>query len=282
MNTPTTQTAATKLLIYDDDCPLCQWYTGLFVKYKLLEPSGRIEFSRIDDNMLSLLDVDRGRNEIPLLDTQSGKVLYGIDALLDILGQKMPFVPAIGNLPLVKWFLLKLYKLISYNRKVIVATRCGKGRFDCAPEFNSFYRLLFMTLFFVFNTIMLIPIQEHVLTPVSFYHLDAYQLQYAHLVLVSINCTIALFLDRRLCIEYLGQVNMLALVTILLLVPLMLINAAVGASELFNLIYLCGLLLFVIKEYFRRMRYAGIIASKQFIAAINLACIGLFVVYLFA
>lgn len=275
-----TQTAS-KILVYDDDCPLCQWYTGLFVKYKLLEPQGRVEFSRIEPAMLSMLDAERGRNEIPLLDIQSGKVLYGIDALLDILGQKMPLIKAIGNVAPIKWFLLKLYKLISYNRKVIVAIRCGNGKFDCAPEFNTFYRLLFMMLFLVFNTIMLIPIQNYVLTAVSFYHLNPLQLQYAHLALVGVNCTLALFLDRRLCIEYLGQVNMLALMSILLLVPLMLINIIFGASELFNVAYLVALLLFVVKEYFRRMRYAGILSSKQFIAAINLMCIGAFVMYLF-
>lgn len=271
----------TKLLIYDDDCPLCQWYTGLFVKYKLLEPQGRVEFSKIEPKLLSMLDADRGRNEIPLVDIQSGKVLYGIDALLEILGKKMPLIPAIGNVPPVKWFLLKLYKLISYNRKVIVATRCGTGKFDCAPEFNGFYRLLFMTLLFVFNTIMLLPVQKYVLTSVSFYNLDVYQLQYAHLALVSVNCALALFLTRRSSIEYLGQVNMLALISILLLVPLMLINVIFHATELFNLVYLSALLLFVVKEYFRRMRYAGILSSKKFIAAINLTCIGGFVMYLF-
>lgn len=272
---------ATKILVYDDDCPLCQWYTGLFVKYKLLEPQGRVEFSRIEPKMLALLDADRGRNEIPLLDTSSGKVLYGIDALLDILGQKMPFIPVIGNLPPVKWFLLKLYKLISYNRKVIVAVRCGKGKFDCAPEFNIFYRMLFMMLFFAFNTIMLIPVQKYVLTAVSFYELSLFQLQYAHLALVGINCMLALFLDRKLCIEYLGQVNMLALISILLLVPLMLLNVIFHAHEWFNLIYLSALTVFVVKEYFRRMRYAGILSSKQIIAAINLTCIGAFMMYLF-
>jgi predicted DCC family thiol-disulfide oxidoreductase YuxK len=270
-----------KMLVYDDNCPLCQWYTGLFVKYKLLEPQGRVRFSTIEPQMLTLLDADRSRNEIPLLDTHSGKVLYGIDALLDILGQKMPWVPAIGNLPPVKWFLLKLYKLISYNRKVIVATRCGKGSFDCAPEFNTFYRILFMLLFLVFNTLMLIPVQNYVLAAVSFYDLSALQLQYAHLGLVGINCTLALLLRRHLSIEYLGQVNMLALTCVLLLVPLMLINMLFNAGEWFNLVYLSGVLVFVFKEYFRRMRYAGILTSKQLIAAINLACMAAFVAYLF-
>lgn len=272
---------ANKILIYDDNCPLCAWYTGLFVKYKLLEPQGRVEFSKIDTATLSLLDVERSKNEIPLVDVHSGKVLYGIDALLNILGQKLPFVPFIGSLPPVKWLLMKLYKLISYNRKVIVATRCGQGRFDCAPAFSNFYRLLFMFIFFVFNTVMLIPIHSTLLSNISFYHLDLYQLQYGHMALVGINCMLALLLNPRLCIEYLGQVNMLALMTILLLVPLMLINSILGSNELFSLLYLAGLLVFVVKEYFRRMHYAGIISSKQFIAAINLACMGLFVVYLF-
>jgi hypothetical protein len=26
-----------KILVYDDHCPLCQWYSGLFVKYGLLK-----------------------------------------------------------------------------------------------------------------------------------------------------------------------------------------------------------------------------------------------------
>src|SRR5574339_620126 len=30
-----------KILVYDDNCPLCTWYSGLFVKYGFLHTEGR-------------------------------------------------------------------------------------------------------------------------------------------------------------------------------------------------------------------------------------------------
>ena len=110
-----------KILVYDDNCPLCTWYSGLFVKYGFLESGGRKAFSTLDDKLLSLIDFNKSRNEIPLLDTSSNRVLYGIDALLEILDQKIPCIKTTGNVAPIKWFLKKFYKLISYNRKVIVA-----------------------------------------------------------------------------------------------------------------------------------------------------------------
>jgi hypothetical protein len=80
-----------KILIYDDNCPLCTWYSSLFVAWGLLPPEGRKPFSSVEPSLLLSIDLDKSRNEIPLLDTKSGKVLYGIDALLDILGQRTGF-----------------------------------------------------------------------------------------------------------------------------------------------------------------------------------------------
>ena len=87
---------ANKILIYDDNCPLCSWYTSLFVKYGLLNPDGRKPFSSLDDILARQIDLDKSRNEIPLIDTVSGKVFYGIDSLLEVLGEKMPH-PATGT-----------------------------------------------------------------------------------------------------------------------------------------------------------------------------------------
>jgi predicted DCC family thiol-disulfide oxidoreductase YuxK len=78
-----------KILIYDDNCPLCTWYSGLFVKYGYLNADGRKPFSTLDSELLAKIDFDKSRNEIPLLDTTTNKVLYGIDALLEILDQKL-------------------------------------------------------------------------------------------------------------------------------------------------------------------------------------------------
>jgi hypothetical protein len=268
-----------KVLLYDDYCPLCSWYSALFVKFGLLKAENRIPFSKADIEILALIDVEKGRDEIPFIDREKGATLYGVDTLLEILGQKVFFVKSIGNFRPVKWFLQRLYKLISYNRKVIVAKKCGSGRFDCSPAFNVFYRMVFMIVSLLFNSIMLWPLHVSLFSDLSIYHLTFIQLQVAHLTLVSINCMIAAFLRKRESIEYLGQVNILALIAILLLTPIMIVNGLLGMSQFIIVIWLFFLIVFIIKEYFRRMKYSNIISRA--ITAANLVSLAAFLIYVF-
>jgi len=270
-----------KILLYDDYCPLCTWYSNLFVKYRLLAPENRVAFSKAPVEILISIDIEKGKDEIPLFDTNTQKTLYGIDALLEILGQKSSFIKWVGNTKPVKWLLQKLYKFISYNRKVIVAKKCGSGSFDCSPGFNVSYRVLFMVLFFFFNSLMLYPLHNYLFGHLSFYHLSFSQLQQAHLIFVATNCIIAACLKQKPAIEYLGQINMLAVMTILLLLPLMIFTNFIKALEWFNILCMILLTVFIIKEYFRRMRYTNIILKHKSIIAVNLLCLLAFLAYVF-
>ena len=269
-----------KILVYDDNCPLCTWYSGLFVKYGFLKADGRKPFSTLDDNLLSQIDFDKSRNEIPLLDTSTNKVLYGIDALLEILDQKIPFIKATGNFAPLKWGLQKIYKLISLNRKVIVAKKCGPGSIDCSPDNNYLYRFIFMTLSLVINTLMLFPLHDLLFSRLSYYHLNMWELQGAHFVFVIINCTTAFTFSKARAYEYLGQVNMLALSAILLLSALLIIKYLV----LSELILTAGLVIisaFIFKEYTRRMEYAGVLSDNKWVVSLNLLSLNGFILFLF-
>ena len=269
-----------KILVYDDNCPLCTWYSGLFVKYGFLNAEGRKPFSTLDDKLLSKIDFDKSRNEIPLLDTSTYKVLYGIDALLEILDQKIPFIKATGNFAPLKWGLKKFYKLISFNRKVIVAKKCGAGSIDCSPDTNNLYRFIFMALCLAFNTLMLIPYQNNLFSKLSYYHVDIYELQAAHFTFVIINCILAFSFSKARSYEYLGQVNMLALSAILLLLPLMILHNFFF-SELFSTAWLIVIATIIFKEYARRMEYTGILSNNKWIVSINLLSLTGFILFLF-
>jgi hypothetical protein len=269
-----------KILIYDDHCPLCTWYSGLFIKYGFLNEDGRKPFSNLEPVYFNRIDPNKSRNEIPLLDIASGKVEYGIDSLLTILGQKFPLIKKTGNIKPVKWFLLKFYKLVSYNRKVIVAKKCGPGLIDCAPDFNYFYRIIFMIVFLLFNTIMLYFLYNFVFAKLDFFAASNYKLQAAHFSLAFINCALAMTLSTQKRIEYLGQVNMLAVIAILLLSPLLLLQYLV-LNTLFITIYLIVVALVVIKEYIRRMQYADVLLNNKWIVSLNLVSIGGFLLLLF-
>ncbi|MGZ8552860.1 MAG: DCC1-like thiol-disulfide oxidoreductase family protein [Chitinophagaceae bacterium] len=269
-----------KILIYDDNCPLCTWYSSLFVSLGLLPTEGRIPFSTLEPPLIDFIDLDKSRNEIPLLDTQSGKVWYGIDALLEILGQSAGFIKTTGKIKPINWFLKKLYKFISYNRNVIVAKKCSTGSLDCSPDMDYKYRIVFMIVFLVFNSLMLFPLHPVVFSSAFDSLISTKQLQLAHFGLVLINCLLALNFNKLKAIEYLGQINMLALITVLLLLPLLLVHYFISPIVWFSFIYMGATAIIIFKEYLRRMEYIGVLTNNKWIAAINLAGMVGFILFL--
>ena len=140
-----------KILLYDDYCPLCTWYSGLFVKFGLLNPITGLPSPKRILQFLLAIDIEKGKDEIPLFDPATRQTLYGIDSLLgNSRTENSVLYNRIGNFKPVKWFLRKLYKLISYNRKVIVARKCGPGTFDCSPAYNSFLQDRFPAASFLY------------------------------------------------------------------------------------------------------------------------------------
>lgn len=133
-----------KVIVYDDACPMCQAYTAGFVKAGWLKE--RKGFASVSPELLAKIDFDRARHEIPLLDTKTGEVTYGLSALFLIIGERMPvFKPLFRSV----WFrplLYPLYQLITYNRRIIAGSGAPKTGCDCAPDVNLFYRWLYIVL----------------------------------------------------------------------------------------------------------------------------------------
>lgn len=132
-----------QLLLYDDQCPLCSWYSGLFIRKGFLAPEGRLPFCQWNNTPSVKVDLLRARNKIALVNPENGTVVYGIDSLLEIIGNRFPLVRTIGHFPVVHGLLELLYAFISYNRKVIAAPgeqiACG-----CVPDRSLFWRGLYI------------------------------------------------------------------------------------------------------------------------------------------
>ena len=269
-----------KIIIYDDTCPLCAAYTKGFVSAGLIEKENRKNFTTIDPSLLAMLDKKRCPNEIPVIDIETKEISYGIDGITSILQTRLPYIKKFVQLKYINWPLHKLYKLISYNRRVIVASKMTTGNFDCTPDFNYKYRLAFMAIFLLFNSMMLLPVHRYILQN-SVSSISVIQLQIAHLILVSVNIVIACCLNRKMAFEYLGQVNMLALVTILATLPLLLLNKYnLIPHTAINNIYLSLLIFFVFIEFRRRMDFAGIIKEYPIIYLTNIIGICAFILFL--
>lgn len=271
----------THLLIYDDNCPLCVCYTGAFVRWGLLKAAERQPFSTATDEWLQKIDMEKAKNEIPYIDLQSGQVVYGIDAMLEILKRKLPFVKPIGKWPPVYWMLRRLYQFISFNRKVIVAKRCGSGAIDCEPAFSCRWRWIFMLVFLTLNTLLLFPVHDMLLRSIPGYNLSAAQLQACHAGLVLSNSSVAFFLGWRKATEYLGQINILAIITMFFLSMYAFLLQWVQVPVPVTIGFLAALLLLVATEYARRMHYLRLAARETAIISINLVSLLLFLILLF-
>jgi len=138
-----------KVIIYDDNCPMCCAYTKLFVKTGLLEKDGRIPFSEIEESGYACqLDLHRSRHEIPLVDVNEETTLYGLESMLAILEQKIPFLIKVARFRPFYFCLQQLYKIISYNRTIIAGQIPKADGFDCTPDFNWFYRFVYLIIAF--------------------------------------------------------------------------------------------------------------------------------------
>ncbi len=135
------KTLHNKVIVYDDTCPLCQAYTNAFIKVKVLDTHGRISFQQADKKLLNRLDLTKARHEIPLVDTQTGEVLYGLDSLTLIVANLLPFTKSFVTKPRFKAMVRPLYKFVSYNRGIIVNAQAATQGFNCAPDFNLTWRL---------------------------------------------------------------------------------------------------------------------------------------------
>jgi predicted DCC family thiol-disulfide oxidoreductase YuxK len=136
------KTLENKVIIYDDVCPMCNAYTAGFVRLGWLK--NRLGFATTPTETLQKIDLDRARHEIPLLDTRTGEVVYGLDALFLILGARMPFLKPVLGSRFFRAPLYQLYQIITYNRRIIAGSRPADVGFDCAPDVNLFYRWLYI------------------------------------------------------------------------------------------------------------------------------------------
>ncbi|MCB0609808.1 MAG: hypothetical protein H6562_22955 [Lewinellaceae bacterium] len=138
------KTLQNKVIIYDDACPMCNAYTGCFVQFGWLER--RTGFTAAGREILSRLDLDRSRHEIPLYDLKTGETLYGLNALFFILGNRYPWMNALFRNRLFRAFWKQVYLIVTYNRRIIAGTAAPKEGFDCAPDVHVFYRWVYIAI----------------------------------------------------------------------------------------------------------------------------------------
>jgi predicted DCC family thiol-disulfide oxidoreductase YuxK len=234
-----------KIILYDDSCPMCSLYTQAFVRLRLLEPQNRVGLAEAGQQYLARLDMDRARHEIPLLDRETGEVVYGIDALFLIISHRFPLLHYLFRLRLFRGSMYGLYQIITYNRRFIAGTAAPCSGFNCAPDFSLKYRSIYLALALIIWAGLLLSFLRNPMV------LDDPTLRGAFLMAGGLQLlALACGARARRKWDYLSSVATNVLVFGLLLLPMLILplpTATLGA------ILVCAIV-FTSLDYGRRLR----------------------------
>lgn len=248
------------VIIYDDACPLCNLYTGAFVKTGMLDANGRQAYSCMSSETARLLDGERARDEIALVDVRSGTVTYGIDSLFKIIAHRVPGCRHLFALNFFRWLSRKAYAFVSYNRKVIIPGNTFEAPGTCTPTFHVGYRLAYIGLTWVFSAWVLTAFASLLvpLVPASSF-VREFAVCGGQLLFQGV--LVGIIRKDRL-VHYLGNMMTVSLAGSLLLTPALLLHGA--GIELSPLLY-AGWFTVVVSlmliEHFRRTNILGISAA---------------------
>jgi len=237
-------------LLLDADCPMCRIYGKGFEKAAWVDKDTYSPYQYFDVSVGTIVDMDKARNEIALVDTQHNVVRYGIDAFKHILTNRFPALNPVLAWQPIDFFLRKLYKFISFNRKVIAPSEIKEGERACMPDLNVKYRLLYVVFVVIASSIVL----YHFTKPIN--GLMHWQNHLGREFLICVGQIIwqLIFLKNILKekqLDYIGNMMTVSMIGTLLLLPMLLLK---GMFPVFNLVYFGGVVGFMLWEHIRRSR----------------------------
>ncbi len=217
------KTLSNHVILYDQECPLCNAYTNAFIKTGMLDKNGREPFEQINPVYIPWINTERACDEIALVDVPNQTVVYGIDSLFKILGNRFALFKPLFALSGFRWLMTKLYFFISYNRKVIAPSKNFMLSGSCTPTFNLTYRWTYL----IFTWIL----TSFVLTTYAFYLsplIPESSLGREFLICggqILFQGVVVWMINPARVIHYLGNMMTVSLIGALLLLPLIVLGS---------------------------------------------------------
>jgi len=242
-----------KLLI-DKNCPMCNIYGKTFKKFNMLDQDSITPYQIVGEDMTSTIDMHRAQNEVAFHDTVTGTTLYGLDSMIEIFAQNKSWIKKPLHFPLIYEPLKQLYKLITYNRKVIAGNKPSPAEDRiCEPDFNYFYRTLFIVLSALFTGLVLNSYTSNITRYFGFTTpwFVEYMICFGQVLWQGIMITLW---SRSKSWDYLGNMSAVSTLGGILLLPILFLEQFVELNSLFYIMYFLGVVGIMLLEHLRRCR----------------------------
>jgi predicted DCC family thiol-disulfide oxidoreductase YuxK len=237
------------VVLYDKDCPLCNLYTSAFIKTNMLDENGRQDFSTMNSGLYPTMDYTRSKDEIALVNTNTGKITYGIDSLFKILSNAFPLLRIPFQSKFFRVAMSKLYSFVSYNRKVIAPASQFELPGSCTPSYNLKYRWAYIIVSWIFTSIILnlFAVRLHDVIPSTSFFRE-WLICGGQIVFQSIA---VFFMRREKLVHYLGNMMTVSNIGALLLLPVLWFETT---HSIFYLSWFIAIVSFMLYEHNRRAK----------------------------
>jgi hypothetical protein len=249
------KTLSNHTLIYDDECPLCQAYTSTFVNSGMLDAEGRKSFSEVVKSELPTIDWNRARNEIALVNRNDHTVTYGVESIVQILGNNLPCIKSLFRLKPINYMLRKLYAFISYNRKAVAPGNAFEANCACTPDLHYGYRWGYIMVAWLITSTLLLSYSRLAIPFVpetTFFReflVCGGQVGFQGIVMV--------FVRRERAIHYLGNMMTVSLLGAIALCPAFILSTWI-VSPIFHIGYFMIVVGLMLLEHMRRVKILGL------------------------
>lgn len=260
-------------IYYDEVCPLCNTYTSAFVRSGMLDEEGRQPYQKLGTGCTLPIDRKRAVDEIALLNKATGEVHYGINSLFFIIGHSYPFLKPLFRFRPFAWLMKKIYRFISYNRRVIIPSK-DIGNEDQSPSLNARYRSFYLLFTWIITSIILFNYSRLITDFVpagNFYRefmVCGGQIAW-QLVFIS-------FIQKKKTWDYLGNLMTISFAGGLLLLPALLISGFHFFEPVVFVIYFGLVVTLMLLEHIRRsslLRIGGLLTFTWIVYRIILLLI---------
>lgn len=244
------KTLKNHVILFDNECPMCYAYTKAFVKTGMLASDGREAYQEMAQNICPLVDRQRAANEIALVNTETGEVIYGIQSIFKIIAHAMPFFKPLFLFGPFIYLMRKFYAFISYNRKVIIPAAVKENTIQ--PTFKLHYRIAYL-LFTWLVTAYILTGYAHLLT--DFVPLGSKYREYLICGgLLFFQSAIIVFYRKEKLWDYLGNMMTISFAGSLLLLPVLILAKYFDVQPVFFILYFLMVAGLMFLEHIRRSK----------------------------
>lgn len=232
-----------------------------FIRAGMLDENGKKPYCQLSTEDYKFIDIKRASNEIALVNNENKTVLYGIDSLLKVIGFSFPWIEKVGNWKPLNYFLRKLYKLISYNRKVIVPSKERKKIYlQCIPDFDFKYRFIYI---FIGITISSYIITHYLNFQLNLKFYNFYKIVLINILLLFLNFILLKTFNVKTILNWIGNLQTSILIGSLLILPQIIITTLFKMKvELFQTLIIITIVLTIIDSL---RRFKIILYNKKII-----------------